>query len=61
MDYTSSMFAPHNVACLDTCSPPQIININMAFNSIDNIVIKDTCDNEYDISNIKVAYSIDNV
>ena len=61
LEYTSSMFAPHSVSCLDTCSPPQVININMAFNSIESISIVDTCGNEYGIDSLKIAYSIDNV
>ena len=56
-----SLFSPRNVACLDGCAPPQIININMAFNSIESIEVKDMCGNQYDQSSIKIAYSVDNV
>lgn len=45
--------------CLDTCNPIQIVNLNIAFNDIDGIKIYDNCDNEYDLTNSMIAYSVD--
>ena len=47
--------------CLDVCKPTQVINLNMAFNSLDNISILDECSNPYDISKLEFAYSVDSL
>ena len=47
--------------CLDTCNPIQILNLNMAFNNIDNIKIYDNCNNEYSFEDLQIAYSLDNI
>jgi len=43
------------------CKPAQIINLNMAFNNINDIEIYDSCGNVYDLNNLQFAYSIDNI
>ena len=55
------MFSPNNLICLEGCAPPQIININMAFNEIESIRIEDNCGNAYPTESLSIAYSIDNV
>ena len=47
--------------CLDVCKPTQIVNINMAINSIEEIAILDECSNPYDNENLEFAYSLDSV
>ena len=41
------------------CKPSQIINLNMAFNNLNNLEIYDNCDNKYDLNSLLFAYSID--
>lgn len=45
------------------CNPKQIVNFNLAINSedISNIRIYNDCNNEYDMSSLEYAYSLDNV
>ena len=43
------------------CQPTQIVNLNMAFNNIDNIEIYDNCDNKYDLNFLQYSYSIDSL
>jgi len=50
-----------NTACLNGCTPPQILNINIPLNDISVIKIYDDCDCEYDKSTLQYGYSIDNV
>ena len=58
----SSIFNPANMtSCMGPCAPSQIISINMAFNSIDEVSIKDNCGNEYSLDELMFAYSVDNV
>ena len=45
--------------CLEGCSPSQIININFAFDNLNNIQILDSCNNAYDNTLLEFAYSID--
>ena len=47
--------------CLEGCSPSQIVNINFAFNDLSNIQILDSCNNAYDNSVLKFAYSVDSL
>lgn len=56
---STSIFNPST--CIGPCAPWQVINIGTAFSSIDNISIKDNCDNEIDITSLKFAYSVDNI
>lgn len=59
---STSVFNPATISsCLGECAPGQIINLNMAFNSLDSLVIKDNCGNEYDINSLMFAYSVDNL
>lgn len=41
------------------CKPTQIVNLNMAFNNINDIEIYDGCDNKYDLNDLLFAYSVD--
>ena len=50
-----------NTTCLEGCTPPQIINFNIAINDISNIKIYDNCDCEYDLNKLQFAYSLDNL
>ena len=45
--------------CLGACSIPQILNINMAVNSVDEITVYDHCDSPYDVNNLLYSYSLD--
>lgn len=47
--------------CLDGCAPVQVININFAFNDINNLQILDSCNNSYDLEKLEYAYSLDSV
>ena len=51
----------NNALCLDTCNPIQIVNVNMALNSIDTLKIFDNCNNPYDLTNTTVSYSLDSI
>ena len=41
------------------CKPTQIVNLNMAFNNLNNLEIYDECDNKYDLNNLQFSYSVD--
>ena len=43
------------------CQPTQILNINMAFNNLNDLHIFGDCDTEYDINSLQIAYSIDSL
>lgn len=43
------------------CKPYQIMNLNMAFNNLNDIEIYDSCDNKYDLNNLQFAYSVDSL
>ena len=47
--------------CLDGCAPVQVINVNFAFNDINNLQILDSCNNSYDLEKLEYAYSLDSV
>ena len=47
--------------CLGACTPTQIVNINFAFNNVDNIEILGTCNNVYDNTALEFAYSLDSL
>ena len=47
--------------CLDGCAPTQVLNINFAFNDIQNLEILDSCNNAYNLENLEYAYSLDSV
>ena len=47
--------------CLGSCSPSQIININFAFNDLNNIKVLGHCDEPYDIKSLEFAYSLDSL
>lgn len=47
--------------CLEGCAPAQIINLNFAFNNVDNIQIYDKCNNLYNNESLEFAYSIDSL
>lgn len=47
--------------CLPGCSPPQIINYNMAINDISGIEVYNNCDCKYDNNELQYAYSLDNI
>lgn len=46
--------------CLGSCSPPQIVNMNMPFTDISTLHIYGNC-NEYDRNGIQYSYSLDGV
>ena len=50
-----------NNTCLNGCAPIQVLNINFAFNDINNIQILDSCNNAYNLENLEFAYSIDSL
>ena len=43
------------------CMPTQIVNLNFAFNNLNNLKVYDECNNQYDLSKLQFSYSIDNV
>lgn len=45
-------------ACLESCSPPQVINFNIAFNDISSIKVNDNC-GEISKDSLQYGYSID--
>lgn len=47
--------------CLEGCQPSQIVNINFAFNNLNNIDILDKCNEPYDKTKLEYAYSIDSL
>lgn len=55
---SNSMF---DNSCLGSCSPIQILNIDMAVNDADDVKVYDMCDVEYSMSQLKYAYSVDGV
>lgn len=50
-----------NSVCNSSCAPAQIINFNIAINDISNIVIYNDCECAYDIKDLQISYSTDNV
>ena len=55
----SSIFQAPN--CIGPCNPKQVVNLNLAFNEINSIVIYDNCRNAYDPNTLTYAYSLDSV
>jgi hypothetical protein len=55
------MDSKYNTACLDGCSPAQVLNISMAINDISVVEIFNNCDCKYDKSQLQYAYSLDNI
>ena len=47
--------------CLGSCSPVQILNLEMPVNDASTITIKNSCGNVYDIFSLKYSYSVDSV
>ena len=43
------------------CAPIQIININIAINDLNDIVIYNSCNESYNINSLQFAYSVDNI
>ena len=43
------------------CAPTQILNLNMAFNNLDNIKIFNECQEAYDLNSLMFSYSIDSL
>lgn len=50
-----------NCTYLPNCGPTQIVNINVAVNDLNNLVLYNTNNCAYDKSQLQYAYSIDNV
>lgn len=48
-----------NIACIQSCKPTQIVNLNLAINDISKLEVYDECNNIY--SELKYAYSVDSV
>ena len=43
------------------CQPTQILNLNLAFNNLNNIKILNECEVEYDMSSLLFSYSVDSL
>ena len=50
-----------NSFSLAGCAPTQIVNLNMAFNNLDNIKIFNECKDTYDLNSLMFSYSIDSL
>jgi len=50
-----------NSVSLCGCQPTQIVNLNMAFNNVNNIEIFNECDEKYDLGSLQYSYSIDSL
>lgn len=50
-----------NTSCLNGCTPPQILNINIPINDISLLKVYNECECEYEQNTLQYGYSLDNV